>query len=119
VTTAAVAEARVTDSDAVRRQASPLVRFGEPMARETASLQSFLFRSLYRHPRVVQTADRAGRVVQALFAAYLNAPNQMPAEHAAGADRERAVADYIAGMTDRFALREHHRLTGQQLFDWG
>jgi dGTPase len=59
--------------------------------------------------------------VRELFAAYLAAPQQLPAEHAGEAVDDgqlpRRVADYIAGMTDRFALREHHRLTGQRLFD--
>jgi dGTPase len=58
-------------------------------------------------------------VVAELFAAYAARPSEMPAEHAEQAAeprRERAVADYIAGMTDRFALREHQRLTGQVLF---
>jgi dGTPase len=54
--------------------------------------------------------------VRELFAAYLDRPAEMPPEHAGRARRERAVADYIAGMTDRFALREHQRLTGRVLF---
>jgi dGTPase len=57
-------------------------------------------------------------VVAELFAAYTAAPNEMPAEHAnRRTPAHRAVADYIAGMTDRFALREHHRLTGRRLFE--
>jgi dGTPase len=55
-------------------------------------------------------------VVRELFAAYLRQPGEMPDDYATQARRERAVADYIAGMTDRFALREHQRLTGQVLF---
>ncbi len=51
-----------------------------------------------------------------LFAAYVQQPDEMPDEHARQPRRERAVADYIAGMTDRFALREHQRLTGRVLF---
>jgi dGTPase len=66
---------------------------------------------------VAKTTDRAGQVVRELFDAYLHAPDQMPSDHAAVADRHRAVADYIAGMTDRFAMREHQRLTGNQIFD--
>ena len=54
--------------------------------------------------------------MQRLFAAYLDQPREMPAEFAEAADRPRAVADYIAGMTDRFAMREHERLTGRRLF---
>ena len=55
-------------------------------------------------------------MVRELFAAYVQQPAQMPADYAARPQRERAVADYIAGMTDRFALREHQRLTGRVLF---
>ena len=58
----------------------------------------------------------ARSVVGDLFAAYTAQPAEMPAYFAHAADTPRAVADYIAGMTDRFALREHHRLTGQRLF---
>jgi dGTPase len=55
-------------------------------------------------------------MVAELFAAYTAAPQEMPTDFAAAADQPRAVADYIAGMTDRFAQREHHRLTGLRLF---
>jgi dGTPase len=54
--------------------------------------------------------------VRDLFEAYTSDPAQMPAEHAARADLHRAAADYVAGMTDRFASREHHRLTGRHAF---
>ena len=56
-------------------------------------------------------------MVHDLFARYLDRPQDMPSGHAAAAERPRALADYIAGMTDRFALREHERLTGQRLFE--
>jgi dGTPase len=64
---------------------------------------------------VVAMTGQARQVVRELFAAYLAQPAQMPADFAARAHRPRAVADYIAGMTDRFAAREHERLTGQRL----
>jgi dGTPase len=54
-------------------------------------------------------------MVRELFQAYLGDPSAMPADHASRSDLPRAVADYIAGMTDRFAAREHERLTGQRL----
>ena len=63
----------------------------------------------------MQTMDAARQVVRELFAIYLQQPQQMKPDFATRADTERAVADYIAGMTDRFALREHVRLTGQQV----
>ncbi len=98
------------------RQAGPLVRFSEPMRQASLELKRFLFRALYRHPQVTQTTDQAKRIVKELFAAYLSTPREMPNDFADEEDRPRAVADYIAGMTDRFAVREHERLTGQRVF---
>ena len=104
------------DVEAVRALPA-LVCLSEPMHAQTAQLKRFLFRRLYRHPRVEKMTALARQVVADLFAAYRAAPNEMPAEFAADRDSPRAVADYIAGMTDRFALREHERLTGRRLFD--
>ena len=101
------------DADAVRRSA-PLVLFSARMRVESSDLKRFLFRNLYRHPQVVQTADQAQAVVRALFAAYLDDAAEMPEAFARPADRQRGVADYIAGMTDRFAIREYERLTGRR-----
>lgn len=101
------------DVDGVRR-AAPLVLFSETMRTQSTELKQFLFRNLYRHPRVVQTTSRAKEVVRELFAAYIDDAQQMPASYAQRDDRHRAVADYIAGMTDRFAIREYERLTGRQ-----
>jgi dGTPase len=113
-TRTALAEARPASADAARKLA-PQVRFGAAMAAKSALLKHFLFHNLYRHPQVVATTQRAQEVVRELFAAYLADPQQMPAAHAARTDRARAVADYLAGMTDRFAAREHERLTGRKL----
>ncbi len=109
------------DAPAVRqlsRDHGPLVRPSADMRRDASSLKRLLFAALYRHPQVAATTDRAREVVHELFEAYLGAPRELPADHAAQAGRDlpRAVADYIAGMTDRFALREHHRLTGRRVF---
>jgi len=104
-----------TDADAVRRL-PPLVAFSAPMRQASAELKRFLFGALYRHAQVRQSTGRARQVVAELFAAYVQRPAEMPEEHASQPQRERAVADYIAGMTDRFALREHQRLTGRMLF---
>lgn len=101
------------DADDVRR-AAPLVLFSETMRIQSTELKQFLFRNLYRHQRVVQTTSRAKEVVRELFAAYIDDAQQMPASYAQRDDRHRAVADYIAGMTDRFAIREYERLTGRQ-----
>ena len=108
------------DVDAVRRLPA-LVGFSPAMREQSQALKRFLFQDLYRHPQVMQTTDGARQVVRELFATYLSTPFEMPPAQAAQAlegdaqHRARTVADFIAGMTDRFALREHERLTGQQL----
>jgi dGTPase len=98
------------DSAQQVRQAAPLVRFTPDMHAQSAGLKRFLFQHLYRHPQVQQMTELARQVVAELFAAYVAEPDQMRP------DRLRAIADYIAGMTDRFAQREHERLTGQRLW---
>jgi dGTPase len=115
-TAAALRESAPADADAVR-QASPLVAFSAPMRERSDALKQFLFRNLYRHPQVMQTTGQAQQVVQALFEAYRAQPGEMPVAYAQQADLPRAIADYIAGMTDRFAAREHTRLTGLKLLD--
>ncbi len=113
-TRANIAATAPIDADAARR-AGPLVRFGDDMRQRSQQLKRFLFANLYRHPQVVENTTQAQQVVRELFAAYLARPGELRPSFAARADRERAVADYIAGMTDRFALREHERLTGRRL----
>lgn len=109
--------------DEVRRSPRSLVMFSEAMQGRSQALKSFLFKNLYRHPRVMETTGRAQEMVRDLFAAYMDCPHEMKAEFAEqaltgqGTIRARAVADFIAGMTDRFAAREHERLTGRRLLD--
>jgi len=114
-TAAALAQAAPLDADAARRLPR-LVGFSPAMHADGTALKRWLFRALYRHPQVNATTDVAKRVVRELFAAYVAAPQEMPADFAQRADRHRAVADYVAGMTDRFASREHRRLTGHDAF---
>ena len=99
-----------------RARAPALVTFSPPMRDAATVLKRFLFAELYRHSQVRRSTDRARQVVAELFAEYVRRPSEMPPEHASQPRRERAVADYIAGMTDRYALREHQRLTGRVLF---
>jgi dGTPase len=103
------------DTPDTARLCGPLVVFGEDMRLKSVALKHFLLHQLYRHPQVMATTGQASQIVRELFAAYLDAPAQMPADFAARGDAARAVADYIAGMTDRFAAREHERLTGRRL----
>ncbi|TFY98991.1 deoxyguanosinetriphosphate triphosphohydrolase [Ramlibacter humi] len=109
----ALMDAGLSSTDEARL-AGPLVRFSPAMQAESGVLKQFLLRNLYRHPQVMETTGRAKDVVRELFAAFLQAPAEMGGGFDAREDRERAVADYIAGMTDRFAAREHERLTGRR-----
>jgi dGTPase len=77
-------------------------------------LKQFLFTHLYRHPQVMNTTLQAQQIVRDLYEAYVAAPSEMPQDFASREDTPRAVADYIAGMTDRYAAREHERLTGRK-----
>jgi len=81
-----------------------LIRFSPAIQTEVVKIKAFLRQHLYRHPRIVATTEGAKQVVRVLFEAYRTRPESLPPQH--------AIADYIAGMTDRFALREHERLTG-------
>ncbi len=110
----AVARAGVQSADEARL-AGPLVAFSPEMKARTGEMKKFLFAQLYRHPQVTDTTGRAKDAVRELFAAYVAQPSEMSADFAASADLHRSVADYIAGMTDRFALREHERLTGRKV----
>jgi dGTPase len=110
------------DADAARALGTlhgPLIGAGEAMRRDGAALKRLLFGALYRHPQVTATNDCARSVVRELFAAYMHAPQELPPDHADCDDLPRTVADYIAGMTDRFAVHEHHRLTGRRAFEAG
>jgi dGTPase len=121
----ALRDAAPQNSDTVREM-PPLLAFSETMRNQSQQLKKFLFRNLYRHPQVMATTGTAQLVVRELFAAYVSAPHEMSDSFSAGIARSaavqpddnarvRVVADYIAGMTDRFASREHARLTGKQL----
>jgi dGTPase len=110
--TRASLEAHGPQSADEARQCPALVRFSDAMFEASRELKSFLFRNLYRHPQVMQTTTGARTMVHELFNAYLNQPNEMPTAYAHQDDVPRAVADYLSGMTDRFAAREHARLIG-------
>jgi len=114
-TRAALADAAPSSVDAVRA-GRPLVQFTAAMRAQGVQLKQFLHANLYRHPQVVETTDRARRVIADLFAVYAGDAAALPPAVAALPKRHRAIADHIAGMTDRYALREHERLTGQTLF---
>ena len=92
------------------RLCGPLVCFSPSMREQSSELKRFLFQNLYRHPQVIQTTNWARGVVTDLFNAYIKDPAQMPPFYRSRKNLHRAVSDYIAGMTDRFAGSEHARL---------
>lgn len=103
-------------------RAPPLIAFSPSMAAENRALKEFLRESLYRHFQVVRMTNKANRIISDLFAAFVDDPRLLPPQYqmrAAGPApqlpwgpdaKARAVADYVAGMTDRYAMREHRRL---------
>jgi dGTPase len=111
-----LAGAAPADADAIRRLGAPVIAFSAGMAAANAAIKAFLFARMYRHFRVNRMTSKARRVVSELFAALLAEPNCLPTEwqDAAGAPGDARTAalvcDYVAGMTDRFALDEHRRL---------
>ena len=102
------------DVEAVRG-APPLVGFSEALRTDLSALKRYLFQHLYRRPEVEAQMEKARRVLSDLFAHHVVVG--IPSPPRANTAPERAVADYLAGMTDRFALREHQRITGERLFD--
>ena len=99
------------------RNAAPLIAFSEPMQEEAAVLKRFLRQNLYRHYQVNRMTAKARRIIAELFQAFLSQPTLLPPDYViAEQDEEgrrrqaRQVSDYIAGMTDRYAMREHRRL---------
>jgi len=113
---AALAPQRVED---IRAAKAPVVQFSPVLWVQLKEIRSFLFGHMYRAPSVVEMRARVTGVVRDLFPLYLEAPALLPSEWQADVDAAngetalaRLVADYIAGMTDRFALDEHKRLIG-------
>jgi dGTPase len=117
---AAIAAAKPADIDAVRGQGRPLIAMSEGVAEQHLELKRFLREHVYRHHRVLRMTSKARRTLVALFMAFMDDVRLLPTEHADVArrgeaalgmtGRARAVADYIAGMTDRYAILEHRRL---------
>lgn len=117
-----LAQSQPGSADEARRL-PPQLGFSAEMRERSVALKHFLFQNLYRHPQVMQTTGQARQVIRELFNGYRQAPQEMQAGHAARAGQAgsesallRVVADYIAGMTDRYASREHERLTGRRVW---
>jgi dGTPase len=112
-TLAAIEEARVGSVADVRGAGRRLVGYSPEMAERVRELKEFLLSEMYRHFRVVRMGDKAGRVLRDLFESLVREPRQLPPRFQEQIERDgvhRVVCDYIAGMTDRFALQEHRKL---------
>lgn len=100
----------------VRLYHQPMVAFPDPVAQEEAAIKAFLKQRMYRHTRVMRVMGEAEGILFDLFARYQASPGDLPAEWVEGTEREsegeraRRIGNFIAGMTDRFALMEHQRL---------
>jgi dGTPase len=107
-------QAGVDSVEALQRLAHNVIGWGEAMAAHNQELKRFLYENMYRHYRVVRMQVKAENILSDLFHGYLREPGQLPAETRerveANGDLPRVVCDYIAGMTDRFALDEHYKL---------
>lgn len=97
----------------IRQLKSPVVAYSESTADESRELKAYLYTHLYQHYRVHRSSRKAQRVISELFAAFIEDAGLLPPRHQQAIERDglaRAVADYIAGMTDRFAIEEHERI---------
>ncbi len=106
-----IAAANPRSIEAVR-SAGPLIGFSPQIHEEAAALKRFLFRHLYRHYLVMRMSSKAQRIVSDLFSAFMSDSRLLPPQYQAahGGDQSRLIANYIAGMTDRYAIREHRRI---------
>jgi dGTPase len=113
-------DAAPADIDTVRRCSHALIDLSDDMRAQHVELKQFLREHVYRHHRVLRMTGKAQRVIDALFGAFLSDVRLMPPEHCEAAQRAaagageagkaRVVCDYVAGMTDRYAILEHRRL---------
>lgn len=116
-TRAAILQSGVRTVDEVRAAGEPLVRFSPQMREDERALKRFMYANLYHHPRQVAAAAAARVVVAGLFAAYREDPRTLPAGWQAGLPdaepgRSRHIADFIAGMTDRYAVARYREVVG-------
>ena len=115
-----LAEAGISTADDIRKAGRPLIAFSAPMADDLDYLRDFLFQHMWRHYKVNRMTSKAKRVVTDLFNLFMSETNILPHDWQLSAgvaltnlsptERARIIADYIASMTDRYAVLEHQRL---------
>jgi dGTPase len=106
-------DSNVKSVEELQRLPYNVIGFSEDMHRRNRQLKDFLYTNLYRHHRVVRMQVKAERIISDLFTAYQSEPSILPQHVQAQAEEyglERTICDYIAGMTDRFAVEEHQKL---------
>jgi len=115
-----LASAQPKSVDDIRHMGTTIIRFSKPLYQDLKAVRSFLFHRMYRAPSVMAVRAEVTRMIDDLFPLFLRQPDLLPpewqADVAAATDETllaRVVADYVAGMTDRFAIQEHQRLFGQ------
>jgi len=104
---------RVNSVEDVQRLDFNVIGLSEDMHRRNRQLKDFLYNNLYRHPRVIRMQVKAENIIGDLYTAYLAEPAMLPHHVQAWIDDrglERTICDYIAGMTDRYAIEEHNKL---------
>ena len=107
-----IEEAGVESLEEVRRCGNRLSAFSPAALERNAQLRAFLQENVYRHPHVVRMTSKAERFIERLFELYLSTPNQLPwkfQKRIESEGRERVIADYVSGMTDRFCIEEYKR----------
>jgi len=116
--------ARPQSVEDIRQMGTTIIRFSKPLYQELKAIRSFLFHRMYRAPSVMAVRAKVTQVVNELFAAFISDPTLLPPEwqaavRAAQDDTAlaRVIADYVSGMTDRFAIQEHARLCGGGMID--
>jgi dGTPase len=114
-----LASAQPKSVDDIRHMGTTIIRFSKPLYQELKAVRSFLFHRMYRAPSVMEVRADVTRKLDELFPLFLRHPDLLPpewqADLAAATDQTalaRVVADYVAGMTDRFTIQEHQRLCG-------
>jgi dGTPase len=92
------------------RLSGPLVAFSDELREAQREMKRFLHQHLYQHFQVLRMTRKAGRIISDLFSAFVSDPRMLPLPYQSAVDQPRRIADYIAGMTDRYAIKEHRRM---------
>ena len=112
-TAQAIEESGVTSVEGIQKLPHNVIRFSDQMDKKNRELKDFLFENLYQNHRVIRMQVKAERIICDLFSAYQRDPLMLPKHIQSGIDKkglEQSICDYVAGMTDRFAIDEHQKL---------